>query len=261
MPLILTPLHKNIVSEGHSWTVNDETMLAKLIAHVALGQSRTVVKVLSDLGDKPKKGPRSAVKGARKLLEAKTKEEEYHRDGWMFQVISWIAAHLEDPNRLIRAPHMIWAHKGLDGLMVEMDGSDAVALVICEEKATGEPRKTIRDKVWPEFTDFETGVRDNELVAEVTTLLERHGELDCDAIIEATLWDEKRAYRVAVTGEKFRLKESSQLKLFRGFDVAVQGDLSKRRSAIMIVDDLRLWMKTLAGTALEYVENPENLES
>jgi hypothetical protein len=116
MPLTLTPLCKNTISQGYSWTVDDEPALARLIAHVALGQSRKIVHVLNSLDEEPKKAPKSAIRSARKLLKAKGKEDAYHRDGWMFQVISWIAAHLEEPDRLIRAPHMIWAHKGLDGL-------------------------------------------------------------------------------------------------------------------------------------------------
>ncbi|MEH6740963.1 MAG: hypothetical protein V7695_20815, partial [Sulfitobacter sp.] len=168
------------MSRGTSWSIKDEKALARLIAHVALGQSRKIAHVLTELDEKPKNAPSSSFKGARKLLKAKTQDDIYHRDGWMFQIISWIAAHIENPDRIIRTPHMIWADKGLDGLIVEMNGDETTAIVICEEKATKNTRKTIREKVWPEFADFETGARDNELVAAVTTLLERHHDLDCD---------------------------------------------------------------------------------
>lgn len=261
MPLILTPLHENTVSKGNSWIVNDELALAKLIAQVALGQSRGVSNIFRQLKYKPTKTPVTAFDGARKLLYAETQEDAYHRDGWIFQVISWVAAYIEDPGRLIRAPHMIWAHKGLDGLIVEMDGDEATALVICEEKATGKPRKTIHDKVWPEFAEFEAGVRDNELVAEVTALLERNHDLDCDAIIETTLWEEKRAYRIAVTGERAHLKKNAQSRLFKGFDVVVKGGLDKRRCALMVVEELRVWMETLAANSLDYLDHLESLES
>ena len=261
MPLTLTPLHKNTMSRGNSWSVDDKMALARLIAHVALGQSRKISHVLKELDEKPKNAPKSAFKGARKLLKAKTQEDIYHRDGWVFQVISWIAAHIEDPDRIIRTPHMIWADKGLDGLIVEMDGDETTAIVICEEKATKNARKTIREKVWPEFADFETGERDNELVAEVTTLLERHHDLDCDAIIEATLWEEKRAYRVAVTGKDAHLQKEAPIKLFKGFDVAVGGDLNKRRSALMVVKQLRPWMESLSSMALAHLDSLENLGS
>lgn len=261
MPLSLTPLLTNTVSQGNSWSVNDEPALARLIAQVALGQSRRVSHVLRQLEEKPSKAPITGFEGARKLLCAKNQEDAYHRDGWMFQVISWVATNIEDPDRLIRAPHMIWAHKGLDGLIVEMDGDEATALVICEEKATGKPRKTIHEKVWPEFADFETGARDNEIVAEVITLLERNHGLNCDAIIETTLWEEKRAYRIAVTGTEAHLKKKAQIRLFKGFDAVVEGDLNKRRSALMVVDELRVWMEALAAKALAHLDHLENLES
>lgn len=48
-------------------------------------------------------------------------EKPWHRDGWMFQVISWIAAHLQNPEDLIAPPHMIHAHKGFDGIHVRVD--------------------------------------------------------------------------------------------------------------------------------------------
>lgn len=62
--------------------------LARLIAHVALGQSRKIAHVLKELDEAPNGAPKSAFKGARKLLKAKTHGDRYHRDGWMFQVIS-----------------------------------------------------------------------------------------------------------------------------------------------------------------------------
>jgi len=156
---------------GSTWTIEDENELAKLIANVAIGQSRTVERILRATGDLPARYPKGGFAGACKLLTVGTSEKTYHRDGWIFQVIAWIAAHRFDDEALIRAPQMIKVDKGLDGLIIEF-GNDGIAhVVICEEKATKNPRKQVKSKVWQEFEQFETGERDNELIASVTSLL------------------------------------------------------------------------------------------
>ena len=94
---------------------------------------------------------------------------------------------------------MIKADKGLDGLMIEFDDDCIAQVVICEEKATEHPRQKIKSQVWPEFEHFETGVRDNELIASVTSLLEKSNDPHPDQTVADILWKEKRAYRVAVT--------------------------------------------------------------
>ena len=59
--------------------------------------------------------------------------------------MSWIVASQANPSALIRAPHMILAHKGFDGLLLELDAATSVvtAAVIFEDKATSNPRQTI----------------------------------------------------------------------------------------------------------------------
>ena len=79
------------------------------------------------------------------------------------------------PPALIRAPHMILAHKGFDGLQLEVDAATGVvtAAVIFEDKATSNPRQTITNDVWPEFKLLEEGDRENVLTADVSSLLRR----------------------------------------------------------------------------------------
>jgi hypothetical protein len=68
---------------------------------------------------------------------------------------------------------MILAHKGFDGLQLEIDTSNGfvTAAVIFEDKATDNPRDTIRDEVWPDFKLLEAGERENVLSADVSALL------------------------------------------------------------------------------------------
>ena len=199
MPLSFTPISENGCWFGSTWTVDDEEVLADMIARVAIGQSRIVERILHATYTLPPGYPNGGFAGARALLSVQAGKDPYHRDGWIFQVIAWIAAHRQDGEALIRAPQMIKAEKGLDGLIIEFDNDKVARVVICEEKATDNPRKRVQSEVWPEFEDFETGARDNELVASVTAVLERSGDPDPDKTVADILWRDKRAYRAAVT--------------------------------------------------------------
>ena len=153
MAIVLTNFSDGTLCQGCAWTVADEVELAKRIALVALGQSRHVAKILSGISAIPPITTASTRAAAIKLLTVRPGAESWHRDGWLFQTMSWLAASQANPSALIRAPHMILAHKGFDGLQLELDaGTGAVsAAVIFEDKATDNPRETIRDEVWPEF--------------------------------------------------------------------------------------------------------------
>ena len=172
MPIRLTPFTLGELCSGNSWEVTNEEVLARQIASVALGQSRHVERVLAGAGLGPLPDVPSAATAAIEMLTVDGVDSS-HRDGWMFQVMSWIAAHRADPGGLIRAPQMQLAQKGFDGLQLRLDHDNQVvaAAVIFEDKATSNPRDTIRDQVWPEFSKLEHGKRDNLLTAEVVALL------------------------------------------------------------------------------------------
>ncbi len=257
MPVTITPVCQKDCWTGSTWTIADEDELAELIARVAIGQSRTVERILHATGDLPTSYPKGGFDGARKLLKLKTGEKTYHRDGWVFQVIAWIAAHCFDDNALIRAPQMIKADKGLDGLLIEFDEDGIAHVVICEEKATRNPRNQVQSKVWPEFEQFETGARDNELVATVTSMLERTDEADPDSTVADILWGEKRAYRVAVTvGDKYASEKGRQ-RLFKGYEKAVLGSVVRRRAETLVLEDVRNWIDEIAEKALEVIDAAE----
>ena len=244
---------------GFEWTVTDEDELATMIAKVALGQAMVVERVLRDTGCMASRCTTAAGRqGARRLL-CVDRGSSAHRDGWMFQVISWIASHLQasrGSNKvLIRPPHMIHAEKGSDGLLVEYseDSKDDIArVVVCEDKATENPRKQIRTRVLPEFDVYETGARDNELIAGVTSILGRHGVADADDIVANILWDERRAYRIAVTVGANGVSRSRRL--FDGYAASVRGDASRRRTELLPLAELRTWMDRLAEKALDAID-------
>ena len=91
---------------GWSWTVTNQDELAERVARVALGQYRHVAKILSGAGVPGPTANAEQAKAAIKLLTRGKNEEPWHRDGWIFQAISWIAANQAPSGALTRAPHI-----------------------------------------------------------------------------------------------------------------------------------------------------------
>jgi hypothetical protein len=202
---------------------------------------------------------KTAKKDAITLLTLEPEETPWHRDGWIFQAISWIAAH-NDGGVAIRAPHLIKAHKGFDGLKLELDNSGAViGVVIFEDKATSNPRATIRKDVWPGIERLELGERSNELGQEVSALLEvqlrSFPELDIDEAVQKIVWKEARHYRVAITVDKSHATAEPRMALFKDYDSFAPGNNSRRRAETMHVPDLRPWMEKFAALIIAKIKN------
>ena len=258
MPLSFTPIGVKQEWLGTTWTVEDEYALAAMLARVAIGQSAIVEKILQDTGCTTPDMATGGIQGARNLLMIRNGRSPAHRDGWVFQVISWITTHLQanapDKKTMIRPPHMIHAQKGQDGLVIEYSDEDIARVVICEDKATMYPRQQFRDKVLPDFDDYETGARDNELIAGVTSILARHDIENADDIVANILWEDQRAYRVALTVAPNQTSTTAQTGLFEGYVQSVQGDIMRRRVELMPLTCLRPWMNALADKALALID-------
>ena len=87
MPISVTPVQVAGIT-GFVWKICDEDELARLIARVYLGHARHVENILRKLRPSGSNPPVSvsAAKGAKKLLTINAD----HRDGLLFQAISWI---------------------------------------------------------------------------------------------------------------------------------------------------------------------------
>ena len=76
-----------------------------------------------------------------------------HRDGLLFQHVSWVAAFMRLPNAKATPPHVRQADKGFDGVLVEVNPAQAglSRIVLCEDKASVNPRSLVTGSVWPEI--------------------------------------------------------------------------------------------------------------
>lgn len=254
MPIQLTPIiHKSLV-HGYTWKVPDEQCLAEYIARVALGQARHVERILRTVGTVIPTPVDDAWTAAVKMLTVPTGVEPWHRDGWIFQVMSWLSAHKAGPTSLINTPQMIFAQKGFDGIQLDFDTAGNIsAVVIFEDKATDNPRKTIHEDVWPEFEEYEKGGDANVLVAEVTALLEKRHGIDVDDVIRRVIWKDARHFRVSITVGDTHSTDVGRGRLFKDYDTTIPGDVTRRRGETFYVDDLRDWMDRLASKILAHI--------
>jgi hypothetical protein len=252
MTLVLSQIDHGDLCHGWSWVVKDEGILAERVARVALGQYRHVAKILENAGVSAPVPNKDHAISAIKLLTVEAGEDPWHRDGWIFQTISWIAAHQQAKGAVTHPPHIIKAHKGFDGMQLELaDGGKRVtAVVIFEDKATSNARNTIRDEVWPGIVAQEAGERATELAHQTTAMLEaqydRNPDLDIDSAIANILWKDVRRYRVSITIGDTHVKDADRARLFKGFDQKAPGSVERRRAETVYLPQLRDWMNGFA---------------
>lgn len=250
MPIQLIPIPTNEVMHGYIWTLKSEEELARLVARLLLGHYLHVEKLLAGRNLKATTVDGAAAKAAKARLTVKKGQEPWHRDGLLFQAISWVAAHkAADPSlSVFSLPHQIPAHKGFDGLQVELNKNGRFSgLIIFEDKATENPRSTIKLDVWPAIQLLETGQRQNELMQETTALLQRAQVNNPDKIIEGIVWNRLRKFRVSITGGPGHDSNPGLAGLFKDYDsVAPGNDVGKRRAEVICFADLRPWMRQFA---------------
>jgi len=253
VPINLTPFGAtDSLWTGNTWEVPDDDILARWIAWVAIGQAFHVAEILHSADPVGTSPTNEAAKADAVELLTQKGADPWHRDGWMFQVMSWLAAHVGRPGALIALPHLIHAEKGLDGLEILLDASqNVVATIIFEDKATENPRDTIRDDVWPEFVKFESGHGVNRLTQQASGILAAAQHPNPTAAINRISWNTTRRYRISITAGKST--PASRKRLFKDYETKVMGHLDRRRAEVFLVDDVRAWMANLATKAIAQV--------
>jgi hypothetical protein len=261
MPISLTSDDHTPLCRGHCWHISDEDELARCVARVLVGHSRHAERIISGL---PAKDPRidaEAVKNAKVVISLADDEDPWHRDGLVFQIISWIAARKRAGDGTItRTPHLIRAHKGFDGVQIEVDFTSASvsSVILFEDKATINPRETIRDDVWPELKKIEQGDRRNEVIQEVSSLLlQASGRVDYDAAIESLFWKDARGYRVSITVGNTHATPAARKRLFKDYDTIVGGadDCHRRGAETFFIEDLRPWMAQFCARVVSILDS------
>jgi hypothetical protein len=233
--------------QGVAISIEDEDALARGIAMILVQEYTQAKAILLGL----------TVKEGDPALELEEEEIEdivkrrlhppdfYHRDGFLFQLMMWLAAHLDlSSDDLVALPHSQASGKGQDSIVVHREDNAVVALSICEDKATENPRATVRGEVWPEIKDYEAGGRRDELRSNIIATLGLGGihTEEATRLVRRISWDGARRYRVRVTIQSARTR-----RLFKDFEMIVNGASDRRRGETVHIPDLRSWMTRLSS--------------
>src|SRR3546814_17413143 len=122
MTLTLTAIDHDELCHGWSWKIVDEDVLAESVARVALGQYRHVARILAGADVAGPATTADHIAGATKFLTVEAGKDPWHRDGWLFQTISWIAPHQNARGAITRAPHAPKAPKSSEERRVGKEG-------------------------------------------------------------------------------------------------------------------------------------------
>lgn len=255
---------------GNQWLVNDTDELAKTIALITLGQVEHASEILKEaIAIVPVPSRTHYYNEARNQLtingETVKKREvsRYHRDGFLFECISWIVSNQEaDEHTYLKDPHISSTTQGLDGLIIRMHPKEKVVVqtVICEDKCTQNPRATFRDKVLAAFSEHHENKRSSDLLANAVALIKLSGLRGTEAVLAAEKVHDKefRGYRAALTVDSSVSTIDERMKLFKGYEKLENIEQNQRVGATFIVSgELREWFHDLSQLVISHLNDFE----
>ncbi|TGL15524.1 hypothetical protein [Leptospira meyeri] len=260
--LKLTSYDESGLVHGYEIEVLDIKKLSEYVGMVILGHYLHVEKILNSKVAPEFRPPDNAIDRAINKLRKNSQIEIEKRDGWIFQIISWIVVQItySDQNLLSQIPHDAPAQHGLDGIAITLNYDSKInKIIITEDKATRYPRKLIRSQVFPEFQKYENGEYDNKIVSRVSGIL--NGRIDDSKIASAIENDiyrlDVRKYRIGITINNKINKPGSNKKLFKDYDSFVKNSHS-RSADTMDLKDLRTWMENFSSLIINFLETKRN---
>ena len=255
---------------GLNWEVADFQELAKIVAVIAVGQVVHAARILDQL---EKNTPAISIpqlnEAACEQLTIKSglnpeqeKAARAHRDGFLFECISWIATRQGANDRIFQKdPHISATSQGLDGLVVELEPMKAQikTVTICEDKCTDYPRNKFRDEVMPTFTEHHGNqVRGRELLATAVDIIKSKFSNGTEALIAAQRVMElgRRRYRAALTVDATIDTPEKRAKLFKNYNGLAGIEQSQRIGATFVMSgDLRTWFQELADAVIAAIKS------
>ena len=253
---------------GLNWEVADFQELAKIVAVIAVGQVVHAARILDQLE------PNALALSIQQLNEAACEQltiksgmnqvqeiaARAHRDGFLFECISWIATRQGANDRIFQKdPHISATSQGLDGLVVELEPIKAQikTVTICEDKCTANPRDKFRDEVMPTFTEHHGNqVRGRELLATAVDIIKSEFTNGTEALIAAQRVMDLgcRHYRAALTATI--VTPEKRAKLFKGYNGLAGIKQSQRIGATFVMNgDLRTWFQQLADAVIAAIKS------
>jgi hypothetical protein len=236
MAIIRADQHATTTNQEYTWEVIDGDRLASIISQIALGSVVHARCIIDDIDPEDLEGATDQdIDQAIKYLK---ESQVSHRDGWMFQVISWIAACEENDLDFIKAPHFRATHQGFDGVMLKISGDKKSIdfILISEDKATDSPRDVFRDDILPAFCELEKGNQDTHLRFTLENII-KGITLDPRIVLNTSEWRNKKRYRACITTSSRNLPQ--RITVFNDYATKIPGDILKRNGHLLIHDDMR----------------------
>lgn len=273
MPIVFQKTDFSPSCNFSEWAILDEERLVRTLAWLYLRKPKHAVQIINRLEPSKAGFPGKVFENAISLLsirltdiaadlssddlkksrtaDNKKNKRIEQRDGLLFQHLSWIAASINMPTALATPPHVRKADKGFDGLLVSLeDAYGAISrVVLCEDKASINPKNLVQGSVWAEIDGIVEGHKDLELLDAVTALLREQSHLEGDKqeeLLEALIYEQTRAFRVAVTVMPANANAGAYNHIFDGYEKHALGADTVRLAEVLPSDDTRAYLKNLA---------------
>lgn len=255
------------------WALIDETHLVHTLAWLYLRKPSHAVQIINRLEPSKAGFPGKVFENAIALLSIrfsdiaaalsngdeeqkktannKKRKRIEQRDGLLFQHLSWVAASIDMPNALATPPHVRRADKGFDGLLLKIENASGAisSVVLCEDKASINPKILVQGSVWDEIDSVVRGDKDLELLDAITAILREQSHLASEKqeeVLENLIYDQTRAFRVAVTTMPSNANTSGYRHIFDGYEQHALGANTVRLAEVLPSDDTRAFLKALA---------------
>lgn len=264
MPFSFTICDCSPLVVDNEFEIDDEDLLAEYVGRVVLGHYFHVKNIINELSSEAPITDNEQIDIAISRLskDGKSQVDIEKRDGWIFQIISWLALLTlkQGEDFYCQQPHDAPAQHGLDGLSIELNEDKTIKeITISEDKCTTNHRILI-PKVWKEFGEFEKGLHNNKIITRISALLEH---LDQGALLASVqndictqdLW----RYRLGINRTDTYEEKRKRKKLYKGFDKCVTGNTPHRRFGSTINRaDIRNWMENFSLKIIEYLNSQKS---
>jgi hypothetical protein len=262
MPITLTNVPINADCTGHRWIIDDEDELAGLVGLVmkcefghaeAILQNITSETISYTLAQEANMKAQVTKALTVKVDPSTGKEErgtpKWHRDGLLFEAISWIVARKHSsPDALLRDPHITPTTQGLDGLMIELntEKNDVTATTVFEDKCTERAEHTFSYVTMPALKFHH--IEHRKVLESATTLLRqefRSGALS--SIAAKAIGISVRQYRSSLTIELSEDDQTQRQRVFGKYNELTGVSQSARIACTLITgSDVRDWFEDFA---------------
>lgn len=245
---------------GAVWIVEDEEGLAEVCAQILIGRALHAAMILD--GVHPAGSPpivSAALKSKlRQELHPDTDPNIWHRDGLLFEIISWVAARLTASEyEAITDPHLKATNQGTDCVKVTIDPTTRTLsrATVYEYKCTTNWRQMFSQDVLAAFRDYLTGERDNQLAQAAISLLSGLDFTNAErgAAYDRLIRQRPLAFQASFTVQPNDFNADQRLALFKGYD-GLACDLDSRGGNTMPLDDVRAWFHAFSARVWSRIE-------